>query len=83
MKILEIGGGESERGDAKCCFYPICVKDGKIIKFGEVCDEKHHPDFNEKCKNGIIAVYPIDTNGIERKWTYARQSVERIGAYMF
>ena len=72
-------GGESERDTAKNCFYPIYVKGTEIVGFGEVCDEEHHPNFNEEDeRDGTIAVYPIDKEGIERKWTYARNSVERI-----
>ena len=29
-------GGESLRSDAKNCFYPVLVKDNKIVGFGEV-----------------------------------------------
>lgn len=71
-------GGESERHTAKNCFYPIYVKDSKIIGFGEVCKDDFHPTANVARDDGIIEVYPIDSNGIERKWTYARQSIESI-----
>lgn len=71
-------GGESERHTAKNCFYPIYVKDSKIIGFGEVCKDDFHPTANVIRDDGIIEVYPIDSNGIERKWTYARQSIESI-----
>ncbi len=36
-------GGESLRTDAKNCFYPIIVEDGKIIGFGEVSNDDEHP----------------------------------------
>lgn len=71
-------GGESERNTAKNCFYPIYVKDSEIIGFGDVCADDFHPSANIVRDDGIIEVYPIDSNGIERKWTYARQSVESI-----
>jgi adenine-specific DNA-methyltransferase len=72
-------GGESERNTAKNCFYPIlvdkCTK--RVVDFGEVCDDKFHPKIN--IHNGdFVEVYPIDKEGIERKWRYARQSVEEI-----
>ena len=70
-------GGESERTDAKNCFYPVLVKDGKIIGFGDVCADDFHPKQTE-WKDGIAYIYPIDNSGIERKWRYARQSVEKI-----
>lgn len=70
-------GGESERTDAKNCFYPILVDDGKIVGFGEVVSDDVHPDQTEK-SGSVSYVYPIDRNGVERKWRYARQSVESI-----
>ncbi len=70
-------GGESERSDAKNCFYPVIVKDGKIIGFGDVSPDSYHPRQTEY-ENGLAYVYPIDRGGVERKWRYARQSVESI-----
>ena len=70
-------GSESERTDAKNCFYPIIVKDGKIIGFGDVSPDSYHPQ--QTVKNGDkYYVYPIDKQGVERKWRYARQTVETI-----
>ena len=70
-------GGESERTDAKNCFYPVIVEDGIIIGFGDVSSDGYHPAQTEW--NGHKAyVYPIDRNGVERKWRYARQSVETV-----
>jgi adenine-specific DNA-methyltransferase len=73
-------GGESERRDAANCFYPIYVKDGIIVGFGNdvTADDSIHPLHNEKANDGTIAVWPIDGNGVERKWRYARQTVESI-----
>ncbi|MBN1968182.1 MAG: site-specific DNA-methyltransferase [Candidatus Delongbacteria bacterium] len=76
---LRDNGGESLRTDAKNCFYPILVKDSEIVGFGDVIDKNDNPNSsNIKLKDGIFAVYPIDGSGIERKWRYARQSVEEI-----
>lgn len=74
-------GGESERTDAKNCFYPVIVKDGDIVGFGEVSSDEVHPSQTE-WKDGMAYVYPIDNKGIERKWRYARQSVEEILAML-
>jgi adenine-specific DNA-methyltransferase len=73
-------GGESLRSDAKNCFYPIVVdpKTSEIIEFGEVCEDDFHPSKREINKDGKIYIYPIDNDNIERKWRYARQSVEEI-----
>ncbi len=73
-------GGESLRSDAKNCFYPIVVdpKTSEIIEFGEVCEDDFHPSKREIIKGGKVYIYPIDNDNIERKWRYARQSVEEI-----
>ena len=72
-------GNESERTDAKNCFYPIIISNNKIVGFGGVSPDNFHPkSANEKQKDGSVHVYPIDEKGVERKWRYARQSVEEI-----
>jgi len=72
-------GRESERETARNCFYPIFIKDKKITGFGDVCKEDEHPSkANVKRQDGIIAVYPIDSSGVERKWRYERGTVEDI-----
>jgi adenine-specific DNA-methyltransferase len=75
---LRDNGGESLRTDARNCFYPMIVKDGAVIGFGDIAEEKIHPNANELQADGSIYIYPIDPSGIERKWRYARQSVEKI-----
>lgn len=70
-------GSESARTDAKNCFYPVIVDSGKIVGFGNVCPDNFHPKQTEFV-DGKYYVYPIDKNGIERKWRYARQTVETI-----
>lgn len=70
-------GGESLRTDAKNCFYPIIIENEKIIGFGDVTPDNIHPKKNEKFGNQYY-IYPIDNSGIERKWRYARQTVETI-----
>lgn len=70
-------GGESLRTDAKNCFYPIIVENGIVVGFGDVSKDGEHPEQNEKLGNQIY-VFPIDDNGVERKWRYARQTVETI-----
>ena len=70
-------GGESERADAKNCFYAVKVRDSRIVGFGDVCSDDLHPKQTE-VGDDVAFVYPIDRSGIERKWRYARQSVESI-----
>jgi len=72
-------GRESERSTARNCFYPIVVRNGEISRFGDVCDEDFHPgNANIRLKDDAVAIYPVDTKGVERKWRYARKSVENI-----
>lgn len=74
-------GGESERTDAKNCFYPVLVQDEKIVGFGDVCPDDFHPEQTE-WRDDVAYVYPIDNSGTERKWRYARQSVEEIASML-
>ncbi len=72
-------GNESERNTAKNCFYPIFIKDNEIVSFGNVLPDDEHPvSANIRQEDGTVAVYPIDEDGIERKWRYARNTVETI-----
>ena len=75
---LRDNGGESLRTDAKNCFYPIIIEDEKIVGFGDVVAQDIHPEKKTEKKENQYYVYPIDKNGVERKWRYARQSVEEI-----
>ena len=77
--LRDVSTGSHLREDAANCFYPIFVKGDEIIGFGDVCDDEFHPDgANVKREDGIIEVYPIDAKGVERKWVFARQNVEKI-----
>lgn len=71
-------GGESLRSDGKNTFYPVILSEsGEIIGFGEPCNEDYHPKQTEFV-DGNYYVYPIDKNGIERKWRYAYNTVSDI-----
>lgn len=74
----DVTGDDSLRKAGPNCFYPIYVKDGIIIGFGDVCDKDYHPEMNEVLQDGTVAIYPIDPEGIERKWRFARDTVEKI-----
>jgi len=77
--LRNVSKGDHLRDTAANCFYPIYVKKGKIIGFGDVCPDSFHPkSANIIRKNGTIEIYPIDVQGNERKWVFARQSVEAI-----
>lgn len=75
----DVTGAESLREAAANCFYPILVKDGNIIGFGAVSDDDFHPGSpNVTQDDGVIAIYPVDPQNVERKWRFARQTVETI-----
>jgi len=73
-------GGESLRSDAKNCFYPILIdsQTAEIVGFGDVCQDSYSPGSRNISKGDLIEIYPIDNDGIERKWRYARRSVESV-----
>ena len=77
--LRDVSTGDHLRADAANCFYPIYVKEAKVIGFGDVCEDSFHPSgVNVDAGNGMLAVYPIDAQGNERKWVFSRQSVEGI-----
>jgi adenine-specific DNA-methyltransferase len=71
-------GGESRREHAKNCFYPIIVEDDQIVGFGAVLGDQEHPTAQTEKLGKRYYVYPIDKSNVERKWRYARQSIESI-----
>lgn len=75
---LRDNGGESLRTDARNCFYSIIIKDDEIIGFGDVISGNVHPKKQTTKDGNKFFVYPIDRNGIERKWRYAKQSIEQV-----
>jgi len=76
---LRDSGTESDRTDAKSCFYPFFVKDNRIISIGDVPSDDFHPKAsNVEMPDGSYAIYPLTDDGTEKKWRYARQSVESI-----
>lgn len=79
VRNLRDSGSESYRTDAKNCFYPILVKNDEIVGFGDVPDDSFHPSgANEVLDDGTILVWPIDSENRERKWRYARNSIEEM-----
>ena len=77
--LRDWGKETAKRKAAKNCFYPIYVKNGQIIGFGEVCPDEYHPrKSNIFRQDGVVEIYPVDQKGVERKWRFSRQSVEAI-----
>ena len=83
LSSLRNWGGESLRTDAKNCFYPIIVRETgngiRIDRIGQVSPINFHPEHQTiPLENNRYAVYPIDKNGIERKWRYSTTGVNQV-----
>ena len=72
-------GSESERTDAKNCFYPIIVKNDKLLALETYLLMIIILPKLFKMVIHIMYILLIG-QGIERKWRYARQTVEVYGA---
>lgn len=70
-------GHNSTRKARPQSFYPIYVKDGKIVRVGESPqDENFHPTGkNVSLPDGEIEVWPIDGDGIERRWNFGLDTI--------
>ena len=75
-------GTESERTDARNCFYPVMVENGEVVGFGDVCPDDFHPSSQTTADGNRSLVYPIDRSGVERKWRYARQSTDQVAGML-
>ncbi len=73
-------GSTSNRYEGATCFYPVIVDENNtVIGFGKVLDDDIHPSAQvEMNPDGTKNVWPIDVSGIEKKWRYARDTVEEI-----
>ena len=72
-------GGESERRFAKSCFYSIYVKNGAVVRIGGVPADDFHPKARVVShRNGELEIWPIDKEGVERKWRYAQKSLAEL-----
>lgn len=70
--------GNYLRASGKTCFYPIYVKNDRVVGFGDVCEDNFHPSGANVQERDITEIYPIDGDGIERKWLFGRETVESI-----
>lgn len=78
-------GSTSNRYEGATCFYPVIInQQGEISGFGDVLPDDIHPTAQvEKQSDGSLYVWPIDKNNIEKKWRYARDTVESVLDRMF
>ena len=72
------GKENSKRQWSPNCFYPIIVKNWEIIGFWDVPDDSFSPKSANEIKDDCIYVWPIDKNWVERRWRFARNTVEEI-----
>ena len=69
-------GENSLRTERKKSFYPIYVKNDKVVRYGDVPPDDFHPSGkNVPVSNGEIEIWPIDPDGTERRWNFGRESV--------
>lgn len=73
-------GSTSGRYEGATCFYPVIINaNGQIVGFGDVLEDDLHPSAQiEQRDDGNYNVWPIDIHNIEKKWRYARNTVETI-----
>ncbi len=74
-------GNQSERSQTSraTTFYPVIVDaELNIVKFGEILPLDEHPKGANIKIGDFIYVYPIDSNGIERKWRYSKKNENEV-----
>ena len=74
-------GNQSERSRTAraTTFYPVIVDQQlNICGFGNVEELDYHPGSQNVCVDNNIYVYPIDGNGIERKWRYSKSNEQEV-----
>lgn len=78
-------GSTSSRYEGKTCFYPVILNsDFELVGFGDLLEDNLHPTAQfEYQPDGTIYVWPLDRNGEEKKWRYARATVEGVQSRMF
>ncbi|MGJ8649489.1 MAG: DNA methyltransferase [Opitutaceae bacterium] len=69
-------GENSKRTDRKESFYPVYVKNGKVVKIGIKPEDDFHPASKNTIDGELTAIWPIDKNGIERRWNFGLDSIE-------
>jgi adenine-specific DNA-methyltransferase len=69
-------GHNSTRAARPTMFYPVYVKDGQITRIGETPEPDFHPKSKNVIKeNGEIEVWPVDQDGVERRWNFGHDTV--------
>ena len=69
-------GHFSLREERRTMFYPIYVRDNRVVGIGDQPEDDFHPlARNIRLENGDIEVWPIDQDGIERRWNYSHEEI--------
>lgn len=69
-------GENSLRTERRLSFYPIYVKGRKIVRVGKVPPDEFHPSGrNVSMESGEIEIWPIDQDGVERRWNFGLDSI--------
>ena len=74
------GKENSKRMGSPNCFYPIFVDltSNRVVGTGDVPEDSYHPVSANEINGNIMTVWPIDANGIERRWRFAYDTVHSI-----
>ena len=78
-------GSTSNRYEGATCFYPIILDaENNVIGFGDVLPDELHPSAQVEVQDdGTKLVWPLDVHDTEKKWRYARATVEDVKSRMF
>ena len=78
-------GSTSNRYEGATCFYPIILdSENNVIGFGDVLPDELHPNAQVEVQDdGTKFVWPLDVHGTEKKWRYARATVEDVKSRIF
>lgn len=69
-------GENSLRTERRLSFYPVYIKDGKIVRWGDVPEDDFHPgEKNILTLGGEVEIWPIDQDGVERRWNFGLDSI--------
>ena len=69
-------GHNSTREARPTMFYPIYVRNNEITRIGIVPADDFHPQSkNILLENSEIEIWPIDQNGIERRWNFGLDTI--------
>jgi adenine-specific DNA-methyltransferase len=69
-------GENSLRIERRLSFYPIYIRDGKVVDVGTIPEDSFNPESkNIQMSDGNIQIWPIDQDGVERRWNFGLESI--------